>query len=247
MISAIFILLYFLLKFISLKQMKNYWKMSNDEGERFNEFIWARSHLNWLGLNIIFSQYTPSWPTQSESPLVQQLQTPEKKKEEIKKEKKEERPKENLQPKWDTKAWRVGNIQAVCKERQKNLKKSVAMCFQHQLWGVGQYFPRRPSPLDVLMHVENNLTANLLHSFSFLSPCRSLTGLTGPLLLPLYPFLDFTSLVLTHSISLLHTLNILIFTYTYVLPSWPEAPPPSSIYFYFCKFFFFLPCRRLHI
>lgn len=34
--------------------------------------------------------------------------------------------------------------------------------------GVGQYFPGRPSPLDVLMHVENNLTANLLHSFSFL-------------------------------------------------------------------------------
>jgi hypothetical protein len=25
------------------------------------------------------------------------------------------------------------------------------------------------APLDVLMHVENNLTANLLHSFSFLS------------------------------------------------------------------------------
>lgn len=41
--------------------------------------------------------------------------------------------------------------------------------------GVGQYFPGRPSPLDVLMHVENNLTANLLHSFSFLpgSPLRS--------------------------------------------------------------------------
>ena len=34
--------------------------------------------------------------------------------------------------------------------------------------GVGQYFPGRPSPLDVLMHVENNLTAKLLHSFSFL-------------------------------------------------------------------------------
>lgn len=41
--------------------------------------------------------------------------------------------------------------------------------------GVGQYFPGRPSPLDVLMHVENNLTANLLHSFSFLP---------GPLLSP---------------------------------------------------------------
>lgn len=29
----------------------------------------------------------------------------------------------------------------------------------------------RSSPLDVLMHVENNLTANLLHSFSFLVSC----------------------------------------------------------------------------
>ena len=45
--------------------------------------------------------------------------------------------------------------------------------------GVGQYFPGRPSPLDVLMHVENNLTANLLHSFSFLP------GLYPPTPLPL--------------------------------------------------------------
>lgn len=56
--------------------------------------------------------------------------------------------------------------------------------------GVGQYFPRRPSPLDVLMHVENNLAANLLHSFSFLP-------LTAPCALsPYYFYSSFLSLSL---------------------------------------------------
>lgn len=62
--------------------------------------------------------------------------------------------------------------------------------------GVGQYLSGRPSPLDVLMHVENNLTANLLHSFSFLPIlCPPLDARTRPPLLrrphgaPIGPFL----------------------------------------------------------
>lgn len=94
--------------------------------------------------------------------------------------------------------------------------------------GVGQYFAGRPSPLDVLMHVENNLTANLLHSFSFLpgSPLRSTL---------LHPF----TVGLTY-----RTLPFVPFDFRVAL-SVPSSLFPSSLSLFTTRLpFFFVRSRR---
>lgn len=69
---------------------------------------------------------------------------------------------------------------------EENAKRSIKFK-RTQTEGVGQYFSRRASPLDVLMHVGYNLTANLLHSLSHFLPCLSLLAPSG-LFLYAYPF-----------------------------------------------------------